>query len=369
VKANTQSTGWLWAVLLSACGGQAPAPDPVKAPEQAERTRFEPVHPADMVTVGVVPASVQVPPEHRATLAPPLEGRVLAWRVGVGDTIAPGTALMDLEVAGVADLEAELAEARQLVAARSRTLLAERQAASQGLSNASAVLAYEVAVAEAKARQQALNEQLDARKNAVGRGPEEGSGWVWTSSVTGVIERIECPAGQRAQPDMACLTVVDTSRAIVRVEVPERWLERWAIGATGHPIEGELTLTGSNTPLSVREVRRAPRLDDTSRTLSVDLAPREATALLPGQSGRVALRATVAQAGAIAVPEAAMTRLDGKDVVFGRSAKGVVPIPVERLGRDGDRVVLRPLAAAPTEVATRGLFLLKSRHLLEGAAQ
>lgn len=365
MRTHTSKAGWILGMVLWGCGGESPAPARVTATEEGERIQFVSVEKADMVTVGVVPASVLVPPEHRATLGPPLEGRVLLWRVAVGDTIKPGTPLMDLEVAGVADLEAELTEAQQLVSARSRTLNAERQAASQGLSNASAVLAYEVAVAEARARQQALAVQLAARKNAVGQGSSEGSGWVWTSSVTGVIERIECPRGQRAQPDTACLTIVDTSRAIVRVEVPERWLERWPIGA----IFGELTLTGTGGPFHVGEVRRASSLDEASRTLAVDLAPREARAMVPGQSGRVALRTSLSQEGVIAVPEAALTRLDGKDVVFGRSANGVVPFPVERLGRDGDKVVLRPLGDAPTEVATRGLFLLKSRHLLEGAAQ
>lgn len=352
-------------LVVSAAGCEGAPRVEAKASEAGlapPRISFEPVIATDSVVVGVVPASVIVPAEHRLTLGPPLEGRVIAWRVGVGEAIAPGTPLIELEVVGVADLEAALAEAKDLLAARSRTLALERQAAKEGLSSASEVLAYEVAVAEAKARRDALMAQLEAKKKAVGG----GSGWTWTSSVSGVIERIECPRGQLARPETACLTVVDTSRAVVRVEVPERWLSRW-----DGPITGELSLVGEDTPIALTEVRRAPRLDELSRTLALDLGPSEAKApLTPGRSGRVAL---IAQLRGLAVPARALTRLDGREVVFAKTPTGSRPVPVERLGRVGDAVVVKALGEERLElgqeVATRGLFLLKSQHLLnaEGA--
>lgn len=356
---GTNTVGALVVLALSAAGCEGAPRVAANAGEAGlapPRITFEPVVASDSVVVGVVPASVIVPAEHRAALGPPLEGRIIAWRVGVGDAIAPGTPLIDLEVVGVADLEAALTEAKDLLAARSRTLNLERQAAKEGLSSASEVLAYEVAVAEAKARRDALMGQIEAKKKAVGG----ESGWTWTSSISGVIERIECPRGQLARPDSACLTVVDTSRAVVRVEVPERWLSRWS-----GPMSGELTLIGEDAPISLAEVRRAPRLDELSRTLAVDLGPTASKApLTPGRSGRVALRAAMR---GLAVPTIALTRLDGREVVFAKTAKGTTPIAVERLGRDGERIVVRLLgdSAMPAEVATRGLFLLKSQHILE----
>lgn len=358
------TVGALVVLALSATGCEgAPrvAANAGEAGLNPPRVEFAPVVATDSVVVGVVPASVIVPAEHRVTLGPPLEGRIIAWRVGVGQAIEPGTPLIDLEVAGVADLETELAASKDLLAARSRTLNLERQAASQGLSSASEVLAYEVAVAEARARRDAVIGQLAARRKAVGA----DSGWTWTSAVTGVIERIECPRGQLARPETPCLTVVDTSRAVVRVEVPERWLSRWS-----GPITGELTLVGEDTPIALTEVRRAPRLDELSRTLAVDLSPSPAAPLTAGRSGRVAL---VAELRGLSVPAVALTRLDGREVVFAKGKEGTRPVPVERLGRVGEAVVVRALGGETLEpgheVATRGLFLLKSQHLLsaEGA--
>lgn len=362
---GTNTVGALVVLVLLAAGCEGAPRVAANAGEAGlapPRITFEPVVASDSVVVGVVPASVIVPAEHRATLGPPLEGRIIAWRVGVGDAIVPGTPLIDLEVVGVADLEAALTEAKDLLAARSRTLNLERQAAKEGLSSASEVLAYEVAVAEAKARRDALMGQIEAKKRAVGG----ESGWTWTSSISGVIERIECPRGQLARPDSACLTVVDTSRAVVRVEVPERWLSRW-----DGPIKGELSLVGADTPIMLGEVRRAPRLDELSRTLALDLGPSGSQSpLAPGRSGRVAL---IAQLSGLAVPARALTRLDGREVVFAKTPTGSRPVPVERLGRVGDAVVVRALGDETLEpgreVATRGLFLLKSQHLLnaEGA--
>ncbi len=327
--------------------------------EAPERVRFEPVVPVSAVTVGVLPASLVLPDEHRMTLGPPLEGRIAAWRVEVGSPVVPGTALADLDVLGIPDLEAALVEAGQLVAARTKTLEAERRAAGQGLSSASDVMAYEVGVAEARARRDALKAQIDARKRTV------GEGWTWTSDVQGVVERVACTRGQVARPDSGCLTVVDAAKVVVRVHVPETWLGRWH-----GPINGELVMSGDDASIALQEVRRAPRLDEGSRTLAVDFvamgtAKGDTSPLTPGRSGRVALRAALA---GLAVPEAALTRLDGRDVVFTPAGEGAVPVPVERLGRDGERIVVRVQGPAPGEVATRGLFLLKSRHVLgEGA--
>jgi cobalt-zinc-cadmium efflux system membrane fusion protein len=115
-----------------------------------------------------------------------------------------------------------------------------------------------------------------------------------------------------------------------------------------------------STAIPLVEVRRAPRLDEASRTLTVDL--KAAEPLYPGLSGKVSL---LAEVEGLSVPAEALTRLEGREVVFGKSAKGVAPVGVERLGRDGDRVVIQVLGDAPEEVATRGLFLLKSQFLLE----
>jgi multidrug efflux pump subunit AcrA (membrane-fusion protein) len=314
------------------------------------------------MTVGILPAEVVLPPEARMVVAPPLEGRIAEWLVEVGASVEVDTPLARIELLDVGDLQASLEESKRVLAARERTLALERRAASQGLTSATEVAALDNAVAEARARRDALVGQLDVRRKAM-RADVQDAGWTWKSASKGLVERVECPPGQVARPDSGCLVIIDPQRAVVRVHVPERWVSRWSVGES---MGAELVLAGETEARPLTEVRRAPRLDEQSRTLAVDFMAD--TILQSGRSGRASL--TAPARGGLLVPEAAMTRLDGHEVVFAKRGETSSPVRVERLGRHGESAVVRVVEGGEvmTEVAVAGLFRLKSRHVLANEA-
>jgi len=334
------------------------APEITKHEAPTSSVRFVPVEAATAMTVGILPAEVVLPPEARMVMAPPLEGRIVEWLVAVGTSVEVDTPLARIELLDVGDLQASIEESKRVLAARERTLALERRAATQGLTSATEVAALDNAVAEARARRDALVGQLDVRRRAM-RADVQDAGWTWKSASRGIVERIECPPGQVARLDSGCLVVIDPQRAVVRVHVPERWVSRWS---AGEAMGAELVLAGETAARALTEVRRAPRLDEQSRTVAVDFT---ADALLQsGRSGRASL--TAPARGGLIVPEAAMTRLDGHEVVFARRGESARPVRVERLGRHGENAVVRVVEGGEviTEVAVTGLFRLKSRHVL-----
>ncbi len=338
------------------------APETTKHEAPTSSVRFAQVQAATAMTVGILPAEVVLPPEARMVVAPPLEGRIVEWLVVVGASVEVDTPLARIELLDVGDLQASIEESKRVLSARERTLALERRAASQGLTSATEVAALDNAVAEARARRDALVGQLDVRRKAM-RADGDDKGWTWKSASNGIVERIECPPGQVARPDSGCLVVIDPQRAVVRVHVPERWVSRWSVGES---MGAELVLAGETEARELTEVRRAPRLDEQSRTVAVDFTA--AALLQSGRSGRASL--TAPARGGLSVPEAAMTRLDGHEVVFAKRGETASPVKVERLGRDGQNAVVRVAEGGEviTEVAVAGLFRLKSRHVLASEA-
>lgn len=357
---------WSLGILaLAACGGGEegaplhPGPVSIAGTRPAE-PRYAALTSASEAVLGVLPAEVVLPPEAVMSLSPPLAGRIVTWRVAVGDEVAPETPLATMATPDLADLAAALAEAERVSVARERALVVEREAMRQGLAAATEVQALEVQAAEARARRDALRAQLATRR-ALGAGKGEGAeaagAWAWLSPVRGVVQRLELPVGASARPEEAALVVIAVDAARVRAHVPERWLARLPAEARGRFVP-----TGGGAVLEVTLVHRSPTLDATSRTQIHDFAGD--ARLEPGRSGRLELVGP-APAGALAVPPEALTRLEGVEVLFPERGD---PIAVERVGRTADRVLVRsrePGRLEPgAQVAVDGVFLLKSRHVL-----
>ena len=159
--------------------------------------------------------------------------------------------------------------------------------------------------------------------------------------------------------DEACLELVSADAPLLEVHVPER-----LVGRLRGPVRAQFVSASGATFNSV-EQHRAPRLDPIARTLALRLAPVDSTPLL-GSSGRAQLLVSVDDDSLREVPVSAVTRSDGRDLVFVEGAGQARSVEVERVGRVGDHLVVRGLSPE-ARVATSGVFLLKSLALLEEA--
>jgi hypothetical protein len=75
------------------------------------------------------------------------------------------------------------------------------------------------------------------------------------------------------------------------------------------------------------------------------------------------LKASGTAAERLAVPTAALVQLEGKTVVFQRTADGVEPVEVQVGSIVGERTEITAGLAAGDSIAVTGAFTLKSRQL------
>ncbi len=364
----------LWAWGAGAACGPAEAsvgqPEATPASTLGQRIVTSEAQPAPETTLVTLPAEVVVPSHAVQALGPPLPGRLTRWHVTVGAQVRAGAPLAELTSPELADLEAAEAELARVVRDRRRILGKQRQHVATGMQPVQSSYEAELALGEAEARLGAVRKQLEARRTLSAHGP--GMTWTWTAPAAGVVREISCALGATVGAEVACVTLLDASAAELRVRVPERHTGR---------LGPETRLTWQPTAawpdalaLDLQLSRLDPVVDPRSRTRAAFFTPGPEAAdaarwMVVGATGPAALRAP-AEAGAVLVPAAALTRIDGQPAVLvaapGAAPDAARPLTVSVLGRSDAGVVVRGDPLAPgASVVTRGVFLLKSVLLLE----
>lgn len=365
---------WPALILLFAlaCEGE-PSRTASAVPEPGdwrERLAWAEVDRPEAAAVITLPAEVVLPPCAVRELGPPLPGRVARWHVRSGAEVQRGTPLADVVSTELADLDATEKELRRVVRDRRRVLRAQREHVEAGMQAVQTVYEAELALSEAEARLAAVRRQLDARRE-LGADPKQGDmEWQWISPVDGVVRELACAVGSMPAPGDHCVTILDTSKAEVRVAVPERFLPR---------VEGEPRLrwlpAWERDPAAATDMvltRRDPLVEPNSRTQAHYFRPAPSAQPVPaglltvGSTGRATLL-TPAAADMLRVPPLAVVRLAGRPVVFVQRGEDAdpQPVPVTLVGRfEGNPLVRSGDLSVGDRVVARGGFLLKSMRLL-----
>lgn len=317
-----------------------------------DRLTFTPTEPATEARVASLVAEVIVPEDAAWAIGPGAAGRLERWEVGIGDRVEAGSPLARLVNYEQTDLGAQVAEARAAASQRRANLTSREDAQRLGVASAAEVEEARSAYAEAQARANALQRSSRARAANAQNG-------VWTSPVTGVVASLLCAPGASVDAGEACVTILDVDKAAIRVHVPER-----LVATLNDDLYGQwFAWGGEAAPVRVVPQRRAPTIDPQSRTQAYDFRAATGTArLFPGQSGRLDLYEP-AQPTWMRVPSAALTSLDGEDIVFRTVDGEELPQPavVQIIARDKDHAIIESSELSVQEpVVTEGVFLLRS---------
>ena len=299
--------------------------------------------------------------EAYAEVGTPLPARVLRLLASPGDSVRQGRPLVELQStelgrARAAHLGARArAELAEQVVARKRGLVAERIAPLRELQEAEA----EAKTAQAEARSAA------AALQAIGVDPanEEGAGGdpsllVLRSPIAGTVIQREAARGQLAEPSRTLFRVADLSRLWLTVHAFERDAIRVVAGATARvtfPALPGRELTGTIAAIG-RQV------DVTSRTIPVRIEiANEGGVLRPGMSATARLPVGGARGTIIAVPAAALQRMEEGWCVFLPKEPGLFEMRQVGRGRDlgGEVEIVSGLRPGET-VVLEGAFLLKA---------
>lgn len=323
---------------------------------------------------GAQPAAVEVAPvevgrlegrraysaalEARAlvTIAPKVAGTITSLPVDLGDTVERGQVIARLDgdefAQAAAQAEAELEVVRaQLAEAQSAAEIAAREleraenlhrrgiASDADLDRARAAdLAARSAVAVAQAQAARARAALQGAQIRLGYATIRAE-WEGGSDVRAIARRF-AEEGDTVGANTPILSVVELDPITAVFFATQRDYGRLAVGqavgVTADAFPGE-RWTGEIS-------RIAPVFDAASRQARIEVVvPNQGLRLKPGMFVKTEVVLEVAE-GATIVPEAALTRRDGRDVVFVLDEDGttVRQAPVSIVVASGGRVAIEP---------------------------
>jgi membrane fusion protein, heavy metal efflux system len=309
---------------------------------------------AEILAQGVVAST----PEGEAVLTARADGAVVRINRQLGDFVRAGEAVAVMESRDAASIAAERSSASANLAlarstyAREKMLFDAKVTARQDLEGAQAVLA----AAEAEARR---SQSAASAAKVSGDGRTLGV----VSLISGRVTKADAKLGSYVLAGTELFRVSDPNRIQINASVLAADARRIKPGDTA-----VIELLGGETVTAV--VRSAtPSLDPDSKTATIVLTPQGIGGLTPGQG----LRARIKPRGGgdsalIALPEEAVQTVEGKEVVFVKTARGFQATTVVTGKRGGGRIEIVDGLKPGAVVVTKGAFMLKA-ELGKGEAE
>ena len=301
---------------------------------------------AEILAQGSVTAS----PGGQAVLTARAGGAVTRIFKRLGDPVGAGETLAIVESGDAAQIAADRTTAAAKATLAQKTLAREKSLYDQRVSPRQD---YEQAQTEAAmANAEARRAQVAA---GAARVTADGRGVRVTSPIAGRVTAATASLGAFVEPQTELFRVADPRQVQVEAFVTGTDAQRIAPGDRAVLEPGD----GRTLDVVVRAI--TPGLSAETRAATVVLTLPDDASLQPGQTLRVRiLPARAAGSGGVVVPEEAVQTLDGKAVVFIRTAEGFRAKAVQVGARGAGRVEIIGGLTAGQSVATKNAFLLKA---------
>lgn len=305
----------------------------------------------------VFPARVVLPPRQDQVVSAPLAGVVEQLLVSENEPVRQGQPVLRLASPELGELQLKLMEATSQSRLAATTLQRERQLFAEGIIPQRRVQEAESAAHQAAARvrqsQAALRlvgvDAAALRKIADGSPVE--STVVLRARSAGLVQALTVKPGQRVQPADALMSVADTSRLWLDVQVPVSW-QGSRSNVRGVPVQ-----VVGRAVSAVGQTIAAAAADN--QTLTIRAEVRSGSNLLrPGEFVQARLPLTTAQGWN--VPLQSVVRQGEKAYVFVRTPQGFVATEVTVIDSAGQTVRVTGPLSAGQEIATTSVIALKA---------
>ena len=317
----------------------------------------ETINPGGLGAEIVAQATVSASPQGEAIVTARAAGAVTRLMKRLGDPVRAGETLAIVESRDAAQFAAD----RTAAAAKS-TLAQKALAREQYLFRQKVSARVELEQAEAEAASAAAEARRASVAAGAARVTPDGRGVLVSSPISGRVTSENVSLGAFVQPETELMRVADASKIQIEAAVGPTDAQRLTSGdraiielPDGRTVEGRVRAV---TPGLANDTRSATAVLDVSGSLQPGLAVR--VRLLPGGGGTTS--------NAIVVPEDAVQTLEGRDIVFVRTAQGFKAQSITIGQRSNGRVEIVKGLAAGSQVATKNAFLLKA-ELGKGAGE
>jgi len=377
----------LLSIILFACGRQspvntaspaAPADSGQQAPVSVELTKVQVEHTGiqfggfenkNLRDVVRVNGYLHVPPQNKAEISTFMGGVVRSVLVREGDFVKAGQPLLELAHPDFLKLQEEFLVARSNIVFDQKEYERQKVLSEDNIASRKSLQEAESRYNSGKARLASLQEQLSLLNvQAKDINPSSLQSWFrLISPISGYVGKINVNTGTYAGPEKELLCVIDNSHLHADLMIYEKDLAKVQAGQT-------VSITFTNLPgklLTARIFSIGKEFENDSRTVSAhaDLLNTNTHDLVPGMylNGLIETGGN----GALALPEAALVRDQGKDYIFivdptmqKHSAEiAFTPIEVRKGITDGGYTEVTPLGHLPQkyQVVTSGAYYVLSQ--------
>ena len=308
-----------------------------------------------------VTATIHANMDRLARVAPRVPGRIVRVQANLGDRVAAGQVLAQLDSPEIGEALSSYWQAQtEHKLAQSSFERAERLYSEQIVPQKE-FLRAQGELEKAATALRVAREKL--RLLGISPGPAHGkdasSVFAVTAPFSGTIIDKAAVLGEISQPDKPLFTVADLSTVWIEGQVFEKDLAKIQVGATA-----EVSVTAFPGEVFKGKVAYLSSvMDKETRTLKARIdVPNNDRRLLPEMFATAAIQ-TARGGQAILVPEGAIVLVQGVPTVFVEDAHGFEPRPIDPGEKLNGRVVVKNGIKPGELVVVAGTYALKARML------
>lgn len=302
-----------------------------------------------------LPAIIDGDPQGTQVVSAAIAGRVVALSRNLGQSVSRGQIIAVIESREAAQLKGEVEASRARLALAKSNLAREQRLFAQRVSPEQDLIAARTAATEARIAYQQARSQVSAAGSG-GSGSGGGLNRLGIAApLSGQVIARPVVLGQTVAADAELYRIANLAQVSLSFNVRPEDASRVVPGAT-------VTVTAAGRQATARVSFVSPALNPQTRQVPVIAAldnrdgqwrvgePVTAAVQLSGSGGNDAIR----------VPLTAVQTVEGKRVVFVRTATGFRTASVEVGDTAGDGVIVRSGITGREQIATTGSFTLKA---------
>ncbi len=300
---------------------------------------------AEIVAQGTVVGT----PQGEAVLAARADGVITRVSLRLGDSVRAGQTVALIESREASTIAAERATAQARLTAARQALAREQRLFDAQITARQDLEAAQTVMAEAEAEARRTSSAAAAARVS---GDGRSTGVV--SPINGRVTESNATLGAFVTAGSELFHVANAGQIEIQASVSAEDAGRIAPGD-----RASITLPEGEVQATVRSI--TPGVNAESRAATVLLNVAGVGGLRPGQA--IAVRIYTRDAGTtggLSVPEEAIQTVEGREVVFVRTAEGFTAAPVIVGQRSAGRAQITSGLTAGQVVATRNAFLLKA---------
>ena len=301
-------------------------------------------------------ATIESDPQATQVVSAAVGGRVVVLRRNLGEAVRRGETLAVIESREAAGLRAEVEAAAARGALARSELVREDRLFKLKVSPERDLVAARAAATEANIALRLARQQLAAAGVAGGSLNRIGI----VAPIGGRITARSVILGQTVTPDAELFRVADLGQVAIRLALSPADAGKIRVGTMVEVMSGERRAQariGFVSPVLDEATRLVPAIASLANGAGVWRPGEPVTVVMTGERG----------AGALAVSEKALQTVEGKTVVFVRTAEGFRGVPVVVTSRGGGQASVTGLKGNEL-IASEGSFTLKA-ELGKGEAE